>query len=471
MKSYIRIILILLVFTSTITFASSENEVAKKKIPLTNIWLKTYSNYKNYNTVLNNINKVEQEIVRFKNRNNQTKIQELNNKLNIYKSKLTLYEKKNSFDELLKTHKYEITNITIYDYLFNISLEELRKQILKYDSLKKEFYEAMIYTQDSYEIQLKNEPKSKKTILLKEQVEYFQEYTENIEKMYQSLYETKDDLKKKYKEYENEVFIKHLTTFGIIIFSYVLYKISLFVFFFLVRNKENDELEKNYRKITALLFVLSILIFIIVRYIDDFLYIITFLGLIAAALTIATREIILNIAGAIYIFFSNVIRVGDRVMVQFETKHTIGDITNISLIKIKLNEVNDYTNIKEVKNVGRTIYIPNSYIFTKVFYNYSLKKNGIINDLIEFEFDIDNDFDIIEDITKKVFEEFNLIHTLTFSLNSLKTGIVAIISYQVNYKIASQKRGEVSIYLLKEYEKNPNIKLKSSKKVVKKDDE
>ena len=98
MKLHIKIILIFLVFTCTITFASNENEIAKKKIPLTNIWLKTYSNYKNYNTILNNINKVEQEISRLKNRNNQTKIQELNNKLNIYKSKLTLYEKKNSFD-------------------------------------------------------------------------------------------------------------------------------------------------------------------------------------------------------------------------------------------------------------------------------------------------------------------------------------------------------------------------------------
>ena len=244
----------------------------------------------------------------------------------------------------------------------------------------------------------------------------------------------------------------------------------LFAFFYIFRNKENIELEISYRKVLSLLFVLSILIFVIIRYINDFIYILTFLGVIAAALTIATRDIILNIAGAIYIFFSNVVRVGNRVMVQFETKHTIGDIVDISLIKMKLNEVNDYTNIKEVKNVGRTIYIPNSYIFTKVFYNYSLKKNGIINDLIEFEFDVNSDFNIIETTTKEVFDKYLLAYTITFSLNSSKTAIIALISYEVNYKIASQKRGELSISLLREYKNNDLIKLKSSLKNVKKDE-
>ena len=457
-------------FTIINLFAQVDNEVLKKK-NTNNIWLKTYSNYKNYNLITNNINKVELEIEKIKNKNNLNKMQELNGKLNIYKSKLTLYDKNNNFDDLLKKYKFEIINISIYDYLFGISEEELKKKIAKYELLKKEFYKAIIYTQNLYKQQIELLPTDKKVLLLKEQIEYFQEYTENIEKMHQSLFETQDELERKYTEYKNEVFMKHIITITMIIITYIIYKFSLFVFFYLLKNREVDELEKNYRKIMSLLFVLSILIFIIIRYIDDFLYIITFLGIIAAALTIATREIILNIAGAIYIFFSNVIRVGDRVMIQFETKHTIGDVSNISLIKMKLNEVTDYNNIKEIKNVGRTIYIPNSYIFTKVFYNYSLKKNGIINDLIEFEFEINSDFDSIEEVTKVVFDKFSLPYNISFSLNSYKTAILGIISYQVNYKIATEKRGEISICLLKDYSKNKDIKLKSSIKSNKKDDD
>lgn len=439
-----------------------------EKVP-NNIWLKTYKNYKKYNNIIITINKLEQEID--KNKRNLNKVQELTSKLSINKSKLSLYEKNQNFNDLIKSYKYEIIDITIYDYLFNISMDELKKKITKYEFLKKEFYTALIYLQDSYE-ESKNSSKDEKKInLLIEQIEYFNEYSENIEKTYQSFFELQDELEKKYIEYKNEVFIKHLITLGSIIAAYISYKFLLFIFFYIIRNKENHELEKNYRKVLSLLFVLSILIFIVVRYINDFLYIITFLGVVAAALTIATREIILNIAGAIYIFFSNIIRIGDRVMVQFETKHTVGDIVNISLIKMKLNEVSDYSNIKDIKNVGRTIYIPNSYIFTKVFYNYSLKQNGIINDLIEFEFDKNNEFEFIEKVTAEVFKKYELPYTITFSLNSSKTGIIALISYQINYKVVMAKRGELSIALLKEYTSNKNIKLKSSTRSIKKDDD
>lgn len=460
-------ILILFIFTNSIVFANTE--VIKKKPILNNIWLKTYKNYKKYNLIVVNINKLEQEIE--KNKRNSKKVHELTSKLSINKSKLSLYEKNQNFNDLLKKYKYEIVDITIYDYLFNISSDDLKKKIAKYESLKMEFYAALTYLQDLHTENTLVVTDEKKIQLLEEQIEYFNEYSENIEKMYQGFFEIQDDLEKKYIEYKNEVFIKHIVTLGIILSAYISYKFLLFIFFYIIRNKDNQELEKNYRKVLSLLFVLTILIFIVIRYINDLLYIITFLGVVAAALTIATREIILNIAGAIYIFFSNVIRIGDRVMVQFETKHVVGDIVSISLIKMKLNEVSDYANIKDIKNVGRTIYIPNSYIFTKVFYNYSLKQNGIINDLIEFEFDKDNEFELIEKTTEKVFESFSFPYTIVFSLNSSKTGIIGLISYQVSYKIATKKRGEISISLLKEYTSNLDIKLKAAAKNTRKEED
>ena len=257
-------------------------------------------------------------------------------------------------------------------------------------------------------------------------------------------------------------------TIVIIIIAYTLYKILSVLIFHFTHNKENHQEQKNYKKLISLLFIFFIILFIFIRYIDDLIYIITFLSVVAAALTIAMREVLLNIAGAIYIFFTSMIKVGDRVMVQFETKHTIGDIVDISLIKIKLNEVEDYTNIKEVKTVGRTIYIPNSYIFTKVFYNYSLKKNGTINDLIEFEFNVNSDFKSIEQVTSEIFSTLNIQYTINFNLNTLKTGIIGLISYQTNYKDAAKNRGELSIKLLEKYHANQSIKLKTSKSTASK---
>lgn len=426
-----------------------------------NIWLKTYQNYKSYNTVISNISKVEQKLQKL----NDPK---LHNKLSIYKSKLALYENNKNFDSLLIKYKFTVPNISFREFIFQSSLEQLDRLIEKYNNEKNQFYLAKSILENKYH---SSEDKNEKSILfLKDDIEYFNDYTENIEKVHQILLEQKSELRQKYEEYKNEVLIKHILTFLIIFVMYIIYK-TISIFFLKKLHQNGYERYKNYNKLLALFFFSVVFIFIIFRYIDDLLYIITFLSVIAAALTIATREIILNLAGAIYIFFSSVVRVGDRIMVQFETKHTIGDVLDISLVKIKLQEVDDYTNIKDIKNVGRTIYIPNSYIFTKVFYNYSLKKNGLINDIIEFEFDSSNDFDKIENFTSEILNQENINHKISFSLNSLKTAIIATISYEIHYKEVSKKRGELVIKLLQEYKKDKSIKMKASKVTKEKDED
>ena len=434
-----------------------------------NIWIKTYQNYKNYNIVINNISKTDLKI---KNTvDNPKQFEDLTKKLSIYKSKLELYDKNNNFDNIIRKFKYDTPNITLRDFIFKNSESKLKLNISKYITLKNDFYLAIATLQHNYNNAILSNPHDPKIKFLKDDLDYFNEYTENIEKIYQNLLESKIDLDKKYNEYQNDIFTKHVITLLIIIITYIIYKLLSSIIFYLTRNKENFEDQKNYKKLLSFLFIFSMLIFVLIRYIDDIIYIITFLSVVAAALTIAMREILLNIAGAIYIFFGSILKVGDRIMVQFETKHTIGDITDISLIKIKLNEVEDYTNLKEVKNVGRTIYIPNSYIFTKVFYNYSLKKNGIVNELLEFEFDSNSDFKILEEITNTVFSQLKLSYKILFNLNSTKTGIIAMISYQTNYKEASKNRSILSIKLLEEYNKNTLIKLKGSKISSKKGDD
>ena len=434
-----------------------------------NVWLKTYQNYKNYNIIINNITILEHKL---KNPENTTKMQEeLNRRLAIYKSKLELYESNQNFNTILKQYKYELPSITLRDFILQTSLKDIERILQKYKTLKDDFYLAKSTIKNRYKMILEQNEDLKKVKSAKEDLDYFTEYTENINKIEKNLLESKDDLLKKYEEYKDEIFIKHLFTLGMIILFYIIYKVLASLVFFFTHNKENHEEQKHYKKLLSLLFVLLVIVFIAIRYIDDIMYIITFLSVIAAALTLATREIILNIAGAVYIFFTSIVKVGDRVMVQFETKHTIGDIVDISLIKMKLNEIEDYTNIKEVKNVGRTIYVPNSYIFTKVFYNYSLKKNGIITDLIEFEFDVNNNFELIEQITHDTLTNLGITYKLIFNLNGTKTAIVALISYQTNYKRASKTRGEVAIKLLTEYKNNDSIKLKAAKPLPKEKEE
>jgi len=418
-----------------------------------NIWIKTYVNNKNYYTTINNIVKIEQKIK--KNKNNTSTLDSLNRRLEIQKSKLLLYEENKSFDRLLFPYKFDMPEITAYDYFYQDSKNKLAKQIDKLVEMKNEFNKASSLINNYYK-------RNKKGSVSLDDLKYFEDFLENINKTYFNLVEARDELNKKYDEYYQEKLQKHIITFGLVLLIYFAYKALLFFHSLLVKRFEYEN-HCLYKKTISILFYMIILLFLVVRYMEDFIYIITFLSVVAAALTIALRELLLNIVASIYIFFSNMLRVGDRVMVQFETKHTIGDILDISLMKIKLNEIEDYSNLKEIKNVGRTIYIPNSYVFTKVFYNYSRKKDGLINDLIEFEFAIDNDFDNIEKVTDELLSSLKVEHTITFTLNNLKTGVVGLISYQTNYKKASKNRGDISIKLLQAYSENEDIKLKSAK--------
>lgn len=440
-----------------------------KDIEQDNHWLKTYKNYKNYNFVITNIAKLEEKIKNPK--LDSSKKEELIKRLSLNRSKLYLYENNNSFDMHLLKYKKELKNITLLEFLFKSQLVEMEKTINRFKKEKELFYKAKAVLQNEYNLLNKDVANISKLNSLQNDINYFVEYSENIEKTEQNLVELKLELEKKYIEYKEETFIKHLNTLLIVFIIYIFYKIIL-AFFIKYMNLKNSEVNKNYSKLLFTFFVITIFLFITIRYINDLIYIITFLGVVAAALTIAMREVLLNIAGAIYIFFTSVIKVGDRVMVQFETKHTIGDIVSISLVKIKLNEVDDYTNIKELKSVGRTVYIPNSYIFTKVFYNYSLKKNGLITELLEFEFESNNDFDFIQNLIEEFFKnEASLDCKVSFSLNSAKTGVLSTISYETNYKEASKNRSFISIRLLNLFKENKNIKLKAIKTTSKIKDE
>jgi small-conductance mechanosensitive channel len=439
-------IITMFLLSSALLFCEEKNEhnISDKNIwDSKNIWIKTYVNNKNYYTIINNIVKVEQKIA--KNKNNPKEIAGLTRRLEVQKSKLQLYERNKSFEELLKDFKFDIPKITAYDYFYKDSKRKLVKKTDKFIELKNEFSKAYSLLNSYYQ-------KNKDSSVSIDDVKYFEEFMENINKIYLNLSDAQDILNKKYDEYYYEELQKHIITFVTLVFIYIIYRFFLVIY-----------TTQIYKKIISIFFYSIVFILLVARYLEDFMYIITFLSVVAAALTIALREVILNIVAAIYIFFSNTIRIDDRVMVQFETKHTIGDVLDISLMKIKLSEIEDYSNLKEVKNVGRTIYIPNSYIFTKVFYNYSRKKDGLINDLIEFEFKSESDFEKIENITNTVLSNMGIGYTLTFSLNSTKTGILALVSYQVNFKYASKVRGDIAIKLLQAFSQDSSVKLKSSK--------
>jgi len=442
----------------------------------TNIWLKTYKNIKNYEYTLNKILMLEVKLEKAKKtRSSQDIIADITTKINLQKSKLSMFQKNNDFMILLKPYDFTINDITLYDYMFQTTKIKLSAKIKNFQNINYEFNVAQTFLNSELDTLLKDttsqDKKRDKTIaLLKVDIEYFNEFEEVLNKTYHNLMDVDAELQKKYTDYHDNNLKKHIGTLIFIFTITIVYLLILQVF---VKYMEVNQ-KNSYKKVMALIITLIILAYLIMRYSENILYALTVVGVFAAALTIAMKDILLNFAGWIYIFFTNAINVGDRVLFMFETKHSVGDVKSYSLMKITLNEVENYSSVKEIKNSGRTIHIPNSYLFTKVFYNYTTKNKGFIKDLIEIDFSTANDFVHIKDATDAVFQHPDMkkkipSYELSYSLNGTKTAITMSIWYMTDYKEQDKNKSELTINLIKAYNSDNQIILKSSSTKAKKE--
>nr|BCX01163.1 MAG: mechanosensitive ion channel protein [Bacteroidota bacterium] len=89
----------------------------------------------------------------------------------------------------------------------------------------------------------------------------------------------------------------------------------------------------------------------------------TLLTIVAAALTIVLKEVILNFAGGIYIAVSKPFRLGDRV----EIAGIRGDVVDIRPTRFTVFEVGAW--VEGEQSTGRLVHIPNGQLFTHPLHN------------------------------------------------------------------------------------------------------
>lgn len=110
----------------------------------------------------------------------------------------------------------------------------------------------------------------------------------------------------------------------------------------------------------------------------------TFLGLLSAAMTIALKDLIEDIAGWAFILLRRPFEVGDRVQIG---EH-IGDVIDIRVFQFTLMEVGNWVDAHQ--STGRVIHIPNGRVFTEPQANFNKGFRYIWNEmpiLITFESD------------------------------------------------------------------------------------
>lgn len=92
---------------------------------------------------------------------------------------------------------------------------------------------------------------------------------------------------------------------------------------------------------------------------------VTILGVLSAGIAIAARDIIMDIAGWIYLISAKPFELGDRI----EIGETAGDVVDIRVFKFTLMEIGNW--VESDQSTGRIIHMPNTDIFNKPIANYS----------------------------------------------------------------------------------------------------
>ena len=194
-----------------------------------------------------------------------------------------------------------------------------------------------------------------------------------------------------------------LMKIGIIIFV-------VFIFFFLLKLIVKKYITDNERfymanKIITFTNVTLIILILFFNYIENVSYLVTILGFASAGIAIAMKDWFMSILGWLVIVFGGSIHVGDRIRVDMDGMKYVGDVMDISLLRMTILEDITLTSIMQNRRAGRIIFVPNNYIFTRMVANYTHSTLKTVWDGVHITISFDSNhkkaMHLAKEITKK----------------------------------------------------------------------
>jgi len=381
------------------------------------IWTKSYASYLTSLKVEEQLQTIEQQIKKLKrykkNPKKKAQLETLESKAKILNIQLEEFRKKGSapFAELLTPPKIdnppEVSNPFV---IFNaISFLKTAKGEFESYVQRKEELEQLIQ-------QLKKEITLYKELYNLTQNRTYQqtlqEKQQELEKFleaYDILSVTADVYKKRLevievnlnKDIKSQIY--KLINIAVIVF------VVFFIFFVMkmiakryIADNERFYMVNKFITFTNFTVILLILFF---NYIENASYIVTILGFASAGIAIAMKDWFMSILGWLVIMFGGSIHVGDRIRVDMDGMRYIGDVLDISLLRITILEDITLTSVMQNRRAGRIIFIPNNYIFTRMIANYTHASLKTVWDGIKITITFDSNhkkaMHIMKEIAKK----------------------------------------------------------------------
>jgi small-conductance mechanosensitive channel len=184
----------------------------------------------------------------------------------------------------------------------------------------------------------------------------------------------------------------------------------VFLIFFLLKLVVKKYITDNERfymanKIITFTNFTVIILILFFNYIENVSYLVTILGFASAGIAIAMKDWFMSMLGWLVIVFGGSIHVGDRIRVDMDGMKYVGDVLDISLLRMTILEDITLTSIMQNRRAGRIIFIPNNYIFTHMIANYTHHALKTVWDGIKVSITFDSNhkkaMHLVKEITKK----------------------------------------------------------------------
>jgi small-conductance mechanosensitive channel len=396
------------------------NRLQKQLSKENSVWIKSYDSYIAYRDVRKSLREVKWRIEQLKNQSSsgekKLELEALLAKEKILSEQVLLFQDQGGspFADLLKPDEAGDVPIISNPFHIIIGLSYIKRQT-------SQFQDYAVRSEDLQEIINNFEEQAKLYKELLKLAPSNDEYVSGLDNTLVKIEKSKlalDTLKVTTKAYEKRIdsseakinkeiksqFYK-LFTIGVVI-------LVLLLAVFLLRRAVKHYVMDNERfyminKVVTLVSVALISMIIIFSYIDNVGYFATILGFASAGLAIAMRDWFMSLFGWMVIFVGGSIHVGDRVRFVKEGMEYVGDVLDISPLRITLMEDITLTTVEHNRRAGRIIFVPNNYIFTSMIANYSHGTLKTVWDGIDIMITFDSDHKKAVHIVKEIARKYS----------------------------------------------------------------
>ncbi len=404
-----------------ITELLNKKKILDSKIKDNNIWSKIYSNYHTFRELEDQKELLDDHIHVLEDKYNRTEpetkaLELLKGKQSILIDKLQLLKEyeKDPFKKFLKppdisdipTVENPLEIISAISYMKKLKTDQTEYES-KYTSIQKvmdtlkekELLLKKILLLDPTNTKYKNE-----LLDTEDKIHTFAPVVE-IFKTTQNVYTKKVDEITLNLQADIKREMEKATSIGLIILFFILF--LLMIKYLVKRYMSDNDRFYTINKALNFTFVTLLLFTLLFAYLENVSYLVTILGFASAGIAIAMKDWFMSIMGWFVIIIGGAIHVGDRVKFVRDGVEYVGDIVDISLLRMTIQEDITLTTYMHNRRAGRIIFVPNNFIFTDMIANYSHAGLKTVWDGIDFMITFDSNVSKASSIAKEVTKKYS----------------------------------------------------------------